>query len=342
MISRALHGAVGLAVATALLTGCSAASSGREQVTFMMDVALLPKHALFYAAVDQGFYRAAGFDVMIVPGSGSKNTALAVASGRVSFGFADFGQTALARSQGAKVKQLGLVQARTAYATITTSDTGIRRWPDLKGKKVATEAGGAMAAMFPLARERAGLKESDVQLIAASGPAKIPGLLSGQWDATLAFYNSDQPVLVSLGYTPVMLKWSDLGISMYGNGIIAGDEAIAGDPDRVRRFVTATLRGVKWACDHQDQAGRSLLGHVRLMNQKAAQAGVASACDLVWSEETRARGLGVMTDAGVRHVLDLTGRYLKADTGGVRPADLYTDEFLAPIGPATVIDAPHN
>ncbi|GAA3703566.1 ABC transporter substrate-binding protein [Arthrobacter ginkgonis] len=325
-MTKALAGA---AAATLLLTSCSGASGagGKEKVSLMMDVGLLPKHALFYAAKEHGFYEAAGFDVNILPGTGSKDTALAVSAGRVDFGFADFAMTAVARAEGADVKQIGLVQAETAYATVTTEGRGIEGWDDLKGKTVATEAGGAMTAMWPLALEKAGLAPGDVEVVAATGQAKIPGLLSKQWDATLAFFISDEPVLKAQGESPVVLKWSDIGISMYGNGIVASSKTL-GDGDKASRFMDATLRGAAWACQNQEQAAQALMKSVTEMGPEAAQAGVEAACSILASDEMADLGLGAMSDKGAERVVDLAGNYLGLDAGKVTPSDLYTNDYL--------------
>lgn len=49
-----------------------------------------------------------------------------------------------------------------------------------------------MAAMWPFAMHKLGLKEGDVNVVSAASASKIPGLLAGQWDANLALYVSDQ------------------------------------------------------------------------------------------------------------------------------------------------------
>jgi NitT/TauT family transport system substrate-binding protein len=331
----------GAAAASLLLSSCAGAagSEGNEKVSLMMDVGLLPKHALFYAAKEYGFYDMAGFDVEILPGTGSKDTALAVSAGRVDFGFADFAMTAVARAEGADVQQIGLIQAETAYATVTTEGRGIDDWDDLKGKTVATEAGGAMTAMWPLALEKTGLAEGDVEVVAATGQAKIPGLLSNQWDATLAFFISDEPVLKAEGESPVVLKWSDIGISMYGNGIVASGKTLS-DGDKAARFMDATLKGAAWACQNQDQAAQALMDNVTEMGPEASKAGVEAACSILASDEMGDLGLGAMSDEGAEHVINLAGNYLGLDTAKVTPSDLYTNDHLPELGVDEKIAAP--
>ena len=311
-----------------------------QKVTFMTDVAFLPKHAPFFSAIEQGFFEREGIELEIMPGSGSNNTVVAVETNKVNFGWADFAVTTLNRARGAQVKQVALVQGGDAYAAVTLPESGIKTFKDLKGKRVATEGAGAMTSMWPLALEKSGLKESDVEVIHAAGEAKIPGLLSGQWDATLALFVSDGPVLVGLGYEPVLLKWRDIGISLYGNGIVASEDTMKNDPDLVKRFTKAMTEGFMHACDNQEQTVKDLMKNVIGLEEKAVEMATEGQCDLMWSEENEELGYGAMSDEGVQTVIDIAGKYLgleNADT--LKASDVYTNEFTTPIPHGTTIKA---
>nr|THJ67176.1 ABC transporter substrate-binding protein [Rhodococcus qingshengii] len=128
---------------------------------------------------------------------------------------------------------------------------------------------------------------------------------------------------------------------MYGNGIIASDQLIADDPDKVTRFMSATMKGVKWACDNPEQSAAALLNNVRETDQASADAGVAAACSLLRNAENATTGLGSMTDEGASHVIDMTTEFLKADNAQLSPSDLYTNEFLdTTLTESTIVDEP--
>src|SRR5690606_27721668 len=127
----------------------------------------------------QGFYEDEGLDIEIVPGTGSLNTSVAVGQGGADFGFADFGTMAGAVANGSDVRQLLGIHMQSPFAIVTTEDSGIKDWDDLKGKKVASEPTGSTTVLFPLALELAGLTEDDVELVHVDGTAKVPGMLAG-------------------------------------------------------------------------------------------------------------------------------------------------------------------
>ena len=309
----------------------------------MLDVAVLPKHAPFYAAAAAGFFEEEGIALEIMPGSGSANTVASVDTGRVDFGWADFNVSLLNRAQGADIKQINLVQGMSAYAALALPESGISDWEDLKGKTVATEGNGAMVAMWPAVLDKLGWDESDVSVVSAAGEAKIPGLIATQWDANLALYVSDAPMLVAEGYEPVVLKWADLGLLYYGNGVITSGDTIAKDPELVQRFTRALQRGFVWSCQNQEEAATSFAEAVPGFDDAALEEAISGQCDLMWSDESREAGFGTMSDGGVQQQIDVAAEYLGLENpGDLDPADIYTNEFLDVLGPDEQISAPQN
>jgi NitT/TauT family transport system substrate-binding protein len=344
---RLTMAAASLSCAALALTACSSAAGTTEgqpdQVTLMTDVAFLPKHAPFFSAVAQGFFEQEGIALEIMPGSGSNNTVTSVDTGRVDFGWADYGVTILNKGEGASVKQINLVQGSSAYATLALPDSGIADWSDLKGKTVATEGAGAMTALWPLAVEAAGLEESDVEVVHASGESKIPGLLAKQWDANISLFVSDEPVLIGEGVQPAVLKWADIGVSYYGNGILTSEDKIQNDPDLVKRFNSAMQRGYLWACQNPQEAAADFAAEVSGFAPETVEVAIEGQCSLSWTEENEELGFGSMSDEGTQAFIDVAGEYL----GLENPQDLdassvYTNEFLSEIKPGEDIASPEE
>ncbi|MEU1982341.1 ABC transporter substrate-binding protein [Nocardia sp. NPDC019395] len=332
--------AIAGAMLLAALPACTS-GGGENSMTLMMDVGYLPKHAPFFAAADRGFFEAEGIDLTVMPGSGSTNTVTSVETGKVDAGFADFGSTVISQGRGAAVKQVNLLQARSAYAVVGLADSGIKGWEDLRGKTLATEGAGAMTAMWPYALSKLGFTENDVDVVHASSGSKLPGLLAGQWDANLALYISDQPTIAELGREAVVLKWSDLGIDLYGNGIIVSDEKLRSDPDQVRRFNRAMQKGFLWSCDHPDDAASDFQRHVSGYTTETIALAIREQCSLNWGDDESADQFGVMSDAGIHEMLDISQRFLglKADSG-LTPEDIYSNDYLTPVRRGETVQAP--
>lgn len=321
-------------IAAAVLVPLTACGSGDSEnsMSVMVDVGYLPKHAPFFAAVDRGFFDEEGLDVTVMPGSGSGNTVAAVDTGKVDAGWADFGVTVLNQGRGAQITQVNLLQARSAYAVVAMSDGNIHSWDDLEGKTIATEGAGAMTAMWPYASSKLGLTNEDVDLVHAASSAKIPGLLSAQWDANLALSVSDGPAIEALGKEPVVLKWSDLGIDLYGNGIIFSDDELKSNPDRVVRFNRALQRAYLWSCEHPEEAADSFHKEVQGYETSTVVLALDEQCTLNRRVDQQSAAFGLMTDEDVQQMIDVSRDFLGLDPGStLTPAQVYSNDFIDPI-----------
>lgn len=340
---RALAAAT--AAAALVLTGCSAGGGeggeGTKDATLMLGVAFTPRHAPVFAALDQGFFEEEGINLEIMPGTGSNNTVAAVDSGKVEFGWADFGVTVLNVANGSGVKQINLLQGSDFYSVLALEGSGIKSWDDLKGKTVATEASGAMTAMWPIIMDELGFDEGDVEVIHATGDSKVPGLLAGKWDANLAYSASDAPGLIDQGENPVILPWSDLGLSIYGDGILTSDALLESDPVLVQAFNRAITKGFMWSCANVPETIESFNNQVAGFSDLALETAIEMQCDGRWNDENETEGLGIMTDEGVQEIIDVAGEFLGLENADeIAPADIYTNDYIEPIAKGEEVESP--
>ena len=70
------------------------------------------------------------------------------------------------------------------------------------------------------------------------------------------------------------LQYSDAGLDYYSNGIVASDAMIESNPDLVRRFVKATLQGLRTAIADPKEAGQIMHKYHRGIEVDIATGGV--------------------------------------------------------------------
>jgi NitT/TauT family transport system substrate-binding protein len=326
-MTRRLIWTLGMSLLLTLLLAGGALAGELRKVSFRLDTSYLPKHGIFFVALDKGYYKDAGLDVTILPGSGSMVAVQTVAAGRDTFGFADAGTMILGRAQGAMVKDIGMIHAKSPFSVITLKKYNIKTPKDFEGKSIASEPGGSSFIMLPIFFKLAGVDASKVNVIPTDPTSKVPGLLAGRFEGVGSYLVSDPPVIVANGGEPVVFPYTDYGFKMYSNGLIAADKLIKEDPDLVRRFVQATFKGIKYANDHPDEGAQILVKHVPEINLAAAKMGIELACQILWTDEAKANGIGYMT----KEMWELTQKNM-VDFMGLKqtfPVDeLFTNEFL--------------
>jgi NitT/TauT family transport system substrate-binding protein len=78
-----------------------------------------------------------------------------------------------------------------------------------------------------------------------------------------------------------VMKFSDVGMDFYSNGLIANDDIIKSKPDQVRRFVKATLQGLKDAIADPEGAAKILNKYQRQIDLDVGTAEMKVVASLV-------------------------------------------------------------
>jgi len=78
-----------------------------EKITLKLNWVPGGDHCFYYAAIENGFYKAKGLEVIIERGQGSGDTVKRVELNTVDVGLADSGTLAVARSKGAQSRSSG-------------------------------------------------------------------------------------------------------------------------------------------------------------------------------------------------------------------------------------------
>ena len=246
--------AIGLVVAVVL------PSMAADNLTFVTDFGFNGRHAYYFLALDKGYYKEEGLDVTIVRGQGSSDAVKQVAAGTAQIGFGDASAVILARgNDNTDVKLISVIYAKPPQAIYVLKSSGINKPKDLEGRKVADTAFSSIPKLFPAYAKAAGIDASKVTWLVSTSDA-LPGLLSlGRVDG-IGQYTVGEPLLKKAAGAQELneLAYVDAGLDFYGAGLLADKKLIATNPDLVRRFVKATLRGLEDAIAHPQEAAAAM------------------------------------------------------------------------------------
>ncbi len=324
MINRraALAAAAGLGVA---LAAPAWAQQTLTPLTFQLNWTAGGPNAGFAAALGEGFYRQAGLDVTIVQGNGSGNTAQLVASGRASVAYADAVPVSQLIAKGAPMKIVSTVYQSNPNSVLALKKTGIKSVKDLAGKKVAVPAGSSQAPMLPLFLAANGLKESDMTLINMPVASMVPSLMQGQVDAILGSMDAYQIQLEQLGAELDNYPFASHGVPTVSTSILASNDFIAKNPDVLRRFVAASLKGWVFALDNPEKTIQHVKAAFPEVNVTLAAAELKAIRPLFCSGD--AKFIGKAEDSHWARTQKLLSE-VKLLPEGQDPKTYYTNEFL--------------
>src|SRR4029078_9860649 len=260
------------AIAAGLALAAGNAVAANTQITFQLNWVAGGANAGFAAAVAEGFYRDAGLDVTLVQGNGSGNTPQPGANGRSEIAYADAVAVSQLIAKGAPMKVLSTVYQSNPNEVSALKKTGIKSVKDLAGKKVGVPSGSSQTTMLPLLLKANNLKESDVNLINMPVASMVPALLQGQVDAVLGSIDSYQIQAEAQGAQLDVYRFADYGVPTVSTSIFASDAYLKENPELVKKFIAASLKGWSFALDNPDKAVKDLKTVFPEVNEKLAAA----------------------------------------------------------------------
>lgn len=297
-----------------------------DKVIFVTDFGFNGRHAYYYVALEKGYYKEAGIDVEFVRGRGSSDAIKKVAAGVALLGFADAGALVLARGNDKiPVQLVSIIYAKPPHAIYAVEGSGIKEPKDLEGKKIADTAFSAVPKMFKAYAKAAKFDPDKVSWVIVNSSA-LPGLLAtGKVDG-IGQYIVGEPLLVKRveGKKLVRLAYGDVGLDYYGNGIIATEKTIKEKPDLVKRFVAATIRGMKDAFADPAGAGKIINKYHPQIDSDIGAGETEAVRSLA---EVKGMPLSKIDPARISATLDVVTGAFKLKFP-VKPGDLYAPGFV--------------
>ena len=282
----------------------SCADTDKTQVQFILDWKAQMEHAGFFVAEQKGFYEQEGLEVEILEGSGAPTAARVVGNGTYKLGVASGSATVMARARNIPIVSLAVINQQTPVVVYSLVEKNITMPQDLIGKSIGVNIGGTKHREFQAFLRHQNIPEEDIQLMGMSEASPAP-LLAGQVDAMLG-YTEDQPVTVELqGHAVNRLALSDYGIDVYSTNIIANESFLKENPDLVKRFLRASLRGWQHAVNHPEDAVAAYMAARPESDEAFNRANFKYLIPLLQSADTQQQGLGAQTEAKWQQTQDI-------------------------------------
>lgn len=276
------------------------------EVTYATSFGQFGRDAYAYVALERGYFTDAGFDVTIVPGSGSVDNARLIAAGRLDYAPLDFSALAVTRAnEDIPVKIVSFVHQQSLSAILARPQSGIASPADLEGKAIADSPGSTVRVMFPLYAEEAGI-DADAVTFRSAEPPSLPALLaSGQVDAVGQFVVGVPLFERATEGEIVVLPYAEHLPQVPGLGVAASDSKLERDPDEVRRFVAALNRGLQDALDNPGEAAEILVRHVAEADVEIATRELELMREYVLDEHTEEHGIGSIDESRLHSALEI-------------------------------------
>lgn len=242
-----------------------------------------PEFGGFYEGVLDGAYKAVGLDVQILPGGPGAPTLELLASGQAEAAITSADDLLLKRSNG--VTAIGVWPAfqQSPVGLMARKSSGITRFEDIKGGKVALEVGGPFQRLL---WAKFGW-EGKVEPVPTSG--SISAFLADDSLIQQAYVTAEPCAVKAQGVDTVFLQSSDAGWNPYGTLVAMPDPP----PDWASAFIHAT--NAAWTLYLQDPSKAN--AEIARNNPQMTPELLPCVTDAQRPFVTGGDGLGAMTEA---------------------------------------------
>jgi putative hydroxymethylpyrimidine transport system substrate-binding protein len=303
-----------------------AALPERTEATLVLDFVPNAVHTGIYCAVENGYYEDNNVDLEIVEPTSTSDTLKLIDHGRAAFGIADGIDVGQQIDRGLGAKAIMAVVQRPLGGVITLRESGITAPGALEDRTVGVTGVPSDEAVLDSVVSDDGGDPGEVDEVTI-GFNTVPALEGGRVDAITGYPPADGTQIELDGSPTRSFRLDEWGGPRYpGLVVFSTEQMIESEPELMRGFVDATVRGYEDTIDEPARCLDALLAQVRGMDAELAEAQLDAYLPLFDA------GAGPFGSLEPSALADLS-RFLR-HTGlaeGRIPPDRYaTEEFIPP------------
>lgn len=267
---RPLVGVTLAAVLGLSLNACSKDQSVNEpklqELIIALDWVPNTNHTGLYVALDQGYFKEAGFDAKIVQPS-EDSTSTLVANKRADFGVYFQPNMVKRLNKGEPITAVAAITQHSSAGLLSLAELGAVTPQDLQGKRYSTWEDPVDDAV--------------VEQVVGAPLNKIPGestdattaLRMNQFDYIMAYYSWDgiHAGIKGVDTNFLYLKDADPVFDYYAPLLIANNDALKNNPEKYKKALAAIKQGYLYAAHHPDESAEILVKHAPEINVELAK-----------------------------------------------------------------------
>ncbi|MGA1204411.1 MAG: ABC transporter substrate-binding protein [Opitutales bacterium] len=237
IVERILCGA-GWALTLCGLSGCQPAGeeTGLDKVVLQTDWFAQPEHGGFYQAQANGYYREAGIEVEILPGGPNSMATQKIIKGRAHFAMNRADTICNMVARGVDVRMVMATLQHDSQGILLHDSSPVRQFEDLDRRRVMAIPGLAWIRWLEA--------KYDIHMEIIPHDFSLQRFFNDESFIQQCLVTNEPFYARQAGANPRVLRLRDSGFDPY-HGIYCRESFARENPDLVRRFIAASIRGWK-------------------------------------------------------------------------------------------------
>lgn len=274
----------------------------------------------YYSALKEGYYKDVGLSVTIDPAGPNISPIQAVTSGVNEFGIAGAEQIITAIDNKVPIVAIAVIYRETPEALVSKKELNIKAPKDLEGKTVGVVYEND-ENLYRLFLKKNNVDENSIKEVPAI--TGISQVMTDQVDAKMAYEMNDAILLELEGEKVNLLRFRDYGVKVYADTIFTTKEMVEKHPDKVKKFLKASLKGWNYAIENPEKSVSQLIEINPTLKYEHQLGYLKGSIPLIMTDEK----IGVSDSKIWENMIDnlYENKMIKKK---IKASEVYTNEFL--------------
>ncbi|MCZ0738005.1 ABC transporter substrate-binding protein [Phreatobacter sp. AB_2022a] len=296
----------------------------------MLDFISLGRHAPWYVARDKGFFAEEGLEVEIIPSKGTADAIRGVVTNLAPIGLIDVPSLVASGSAGGDIRIVAAAYQEAPYCVYSLNPgANVTQPRQLEGLRFGSSSASFLPQIWRAIMKMNGLDGSKLQIVNVDASARVPMLAAGRIDGVDQFLMSGPAIRrAAPDREPVCLFAPDLGLNIYSNSIGVNRRFLEANPQVVRAFVRAAMRGWQYTMAHRDEAAAIMVKAIPSLDPGIARGEIDLLERIAINNDVRANGFGHILPEKMRATFAFMNDNVEVAGGRLQPGDIYVPGFL--------------
>lgn len=320
---------VTLALGLVLMLGSAARAEDRD-VKFVLDFISLGRHAPWYVALGKGYFKDEGLNVSIMPSKGTADAIRSVVSGIADIGFIDIPSLVASGSAGGAIKIVAVNYQKPPYCVFTLDPgANVTEPKQLANLEFGSSTSSFLPRIVQAFMEMNGVDSKTLKVVNIDGAARVPMLAARKIPSIDQFIMSEPAIRRAVtDAKPKCLFLGDFGLDIYSNSIGTTEEYLTKNPDVVKKFVRAALRGWQYALAHPQEAAQIQLQYVKALNPDIIAEELEILKRVAITPDVEKNGFGTVSMDKMKRTVDFMNKNVEIAGDKLTAEQIYRPGFL--------------
>lgn len=325
MLKRILGAAIAACLAIPV-----AAQAQTVDVKFVLDFISLGRHAPWYVALGKGYFKDEGLNVTIMPSKGTADAIRTVVTGGAEIGFIDVPSLVAAGSAGNVIRIVSASYQKPPYCIFSLNPgANIDSAKKLANLELGSSSASFLPRIWSAVMEMNGVDSKTLKVVNIDAPARVPMLASRKVQSIDLFIMSEPAIRRAVpDAKPVCLFAGDLGLEIYANSIGVREDYLKKNPDVVKKFVRAALRGWKDTFADPQGAAQIQLQYVKALDPQIIVEEIAILRRIAITPEVQKNGLGYITLERMKNTVDFINKNIEVPGEKLTAEQIFAPGYL--------------